>query len=273
MARILPVRIISPVETNELINAGPDIRRSFLDWGVFHVKHDYWVFVRRFNKLLKQRNAALKSRCSRTELLEWNKQFCELSYLIHESRLEYFKQWRLELQEILRISQIFNKLEVNYFAGWGANPNGNERQDNLLEILLTLEAKERELGYSVAGPHRADLILSHAQKGDGVMAKEHLSRGQQKLLAISMYLAQGEFLKKNKGYYPLFLIDDFTSELDTNSQELLLNILNPEEKQIIITALDLEHPALRKFISNHKVKIFSLDQGTLIEQSDKHCSS
>lgn len=253
LARLLPIRMISPVETNALINAGPDKRRSFLDWGVFHVKHDYWQTVKRFNKLLKQKNAALKARCSQAELIEWNKQFYQLAMKIDVARQEYFKHWQQELDQILSISEIFNELVLEYSPGW-------QDEGDLLQLLIALEPKERELGYCAAGPHKADLVFRQADRNNA-LAKEHLSRGQQKLLAISMYLAQGEYLKKSQGNYPIYLIDDFTSELDINSQNLLLKMLKPAEKQIIITALDLEHPALKSLIAEQDISLFNIESG------------
>lgn len=261
LAHLLPVRVISPVETIELINSGPDKRRSFLDWGVFHVKHEYWSAIKRFNKLLKQKSAALKARCGQEELLEWNKQFCNISLLINRYRQNYFTQWLLELKEILCTSNIFNDLNLSYYPGWN-------QDESLPNILKQTERRERQLGYCTTGPHRADIIL---KKNGGLnpLAKEHFSRGQQKLLAIAMYLAQGELLKKNKNYYPLYLIDDFTSELDVNSQQLLLKMLKSTEKQIIITTLDLEHPALKSFISKQKIKLFNIEKGKVTEQPYK----
>ena len=273
LTRLLPVRMISPVETSELINAGPDKRRSFFDWGVFHVKHDYWGLLQRFHKVLKQKSAALKARCSKEELREWNKQFCFLSLKIHHARKNYFYAWKKELDNILMLSpnKAFDQLDFNYYPGWdcvdhqinGACTGGKQHHeielDEMLVALAKVEYKERELGYCSVGPHRADLILKQVERN--ALAKEHLSRGQQKLLAIAMYLAQGELLKKMSGAYPLYLIDDFTSELDKNSQELLIKMLRPHEKQIIITALDLEHQALKSLSKDQQTRVFSVGRG------------
>lgn len=224
--RILPVRAITPLESSELINSGPKIRRDFLDWGLFHVKQSNWDDLKRFHKILKQRNAALKMRCPDQELNEWNFQFIEISKKIDVIRREYVHAWQFHLKQLLANIPIFKDFSLSYQSGW-------EEANSLEDILESNKAKERAVGYSLFGPHRADLVLRKKQW----LAKEQYSRGQQKLLAVAMYLAQGAFLKQTLGKHPLYLIDDFSSELDPKSQKLLLDVLEIQRSQVVLTSL------------------------------------
>lgn len=228
IARLLPARVISPIESYTLINGGPEQRRRFLDWGMFHVKHSYWGELQKLHRILKQKNAALKMRCSEAELLQWNRMLAEVSYLIDAMRQEYMKQLKqifVKYQEKLLSIQ---RVVLTYYSGW------ENSSIDILTQLTAISKQERQLGHCLLGPHRAEIRLETSHG----LCKDQLSRGRQKTLAIALYLAQGELLFAEKGKHPLYMIDDFSSELDTEAQELLLNSLNPQEKQIIITLLD-----------------------------------
>ena len=56
----LPVQAIDP-EIHKLVDQGPERRRRWLDWLVFHVEPSFGVHWARYNRALKQRNAALRT--------------------------------------------------------------------------------------------------------------------------------------------------------------------------------------------------------------------
>ena len=255
IARMLPVRVISPTEAYTLINGGPEYRRRFLDWGVFHVKHSYWGLHKKLTRIIKQKSAALKMRCSDQELLQWNQMLCEVSYALDEMRKEYIVQLSGILAEYQARLPAINDVELNYFPGW-------ERESGDLSTQLsTVLKQERQQGHCFVGPHRAELLLNTAFG----TSKDQLSRGRQKMLAIALYLAQGELLKRETGQHPLYLIDDFSSELDIDGQQLLVDALNLEDKQVIITTLDEYNPVLEKIIHiNQRVIRYSIMAGNVL---------
>ncbi len=72
LAQLLPLQVITP-DSHKLIEQGPKYRRQFLDWGVFHVEHQFAQLWRRYRKALKQRNAILRSgRASDQQLRAWD---------------------------------------------------------------------------------------------------------------------------------------------------------------------------------------------------------
>lgn len=254
IARILPVRVISPTEAYTLINGGPEHRRRFLDWGVFHVKHSYWGLHKKLTRIIKQKSAALKMRCSDQELLQWNQMLCEVSYALDEMRQEYINQLKQVLAEYQARLPSINTVMLEYFPGW-------ERElGDLSTQLSTVSKQERQQGHCLIGPHRAELQLNTVFG----TSKDQLSRGRQKMLAIALYLAQGELLYREMGQHPLYLIDDFSSELDIEGQKLLVDALNLEDKQVIITTLDENNPVLEKICyENQRVRRYTIIAGSL----------
>ena len=59
LAELLPLQVIDP-NIHDLVSGGPEQRRRYLDWLAFHVEHAYVDLWRKFRRVLKQRNAALK---------------------------------------------------------------------------------------------------------------------------------------------------------------------------------------------------------------------
>src|SRR5271154_3312408 len=71
LAVALPVQIVDP-EVHRLIEEGPSQRRRFLDWGVFHVEQSFVADWQRYQQVLRQRNAALKSHQSKAVVSVWD---------------------------------------------------------------------------------------------------------------------------------------------------------------------------------------------------------
>ena len=84
------------------------------------------------------------------------------------------------------------------------------------------------------GIHKDDLDI----RLNGKSARIYASQGQQRSLALSMKLAEGEICREEFGDYPVFLLDDVLSELDGARREYLLSrILG---KQVLITTCETE---------------------------------
>jgi DNA replication and repair protein RecF len=84
--RLLPVQVIDP-EVHRLIDGGPESRRRYLDWGVFHVEHDYLGQWRKFRRVLGQRNAALKA--AQGDVTVWTQALAESGEAVNEARHHY----------------------------------------------------------------------------------------------------------------------------------------------------------------------------------------
>ena len=97
-----------------------------------------------------------------------------------------------------------------------------------------MSAHDREIamGATLWGIHKDDLTIDI----NGHRARIYGSQGQQRSLALAMKLAEGEICREEYGDYPVFLLDDVLSELDSERREYLLHrILG---KQVILTGCD-----------------------------------
>jgi DNA replication and repair protein RecF len=116
-------------------------------------------------------------------------------------------------------------LTLDYERGW---PKGLA----FAEALAAAESRDRQAGTTHVGPHRADLRIAL----DGRAIQDEASRGQQKLAAASLILAQAAIYGRGRGGSVL-LVDDPAAELDSGSLERLLSSLETIKAQLIFTGL------------------------------------
>lgn len=223
LAERLPVQIIDP-ETHKLVEEGPGHRRRFIDWGVFHVKPRFLDAWRRYRRALKQRNAALRQAGPSPDA--WNPELFAAAQQITEMRTAYAKKLAPSLaataQDLLQ-----QPVSIEYFPGW---PAGTD----LPSATAANAERDRLRGSTQAGPHRADLKI---RLGSG-LARDRVSRGQQKLLAAALILAQLEVLREATGHGGLLLLDDPAAELDAAALGRLMGRVGGMGVQRIVTGLD-----------------------------------
>ncbi len=225
LAECLPLQIIHP-ESHRLVEQGPQFRRRFLDWGVFHVEPGFYPAWRRFRRSMGQRNALLRASAGTAELEPWERELDEAAERLHRYREAYCE--KLGTQVVAAAADLgIAGVTLRYSAGW-------RRASSLAELLRTNRARDRALGYTQAGPHRADLLLL-CEEG---RAAERISRGQQKLLVFALVLAQARLLAEERGIRPVLLVDDLAAELDRAFASRVLEQLRQEGRQVWITGTD-----------------------------------
>jgi DNA replication and repair protein RecF len=225
LSGVLPVQVIDP-EIHKLIEQGPERRRRWLDWLVFHVEPSFMGHWSRYQRALKQRNAALKAGARDIEV--WDPQLIEAGEAITGAR-----QAALDRLEpfLARLFEAFSGLDVTagFHAGWGHDRTFAE----MLKINLD---RDRERGLTHSGPHRADVML----RTKGRSARETLSRGQQKLAGVAMIVSQMQLLHAAAGLQATLLLDDPAAELDAKNLGRLFEELASLRCQMIATSLSPE---------------------------------
>jgi DNA replication and repair protein RecF len=224
LASALPLQIVDP-EVHNLVAGGPEYRRRYLDWLTFHVEHGYLELWRRFRRVLKQRNAALREGAT-GPLRSWDREFVELALAVDRARRGALDT-ALPVLEAVGVRLLAAEVGFQYRQGW---PSGTD----LREALAGSLDRDLQSGASGAGPHRADLRLVY----DDRQAQKLVSRGQQKLLACAMILAATAVVQSRLGQPLLLLLDDPAAELDADSLERLMAEIAQLEAQVIATALD-----------------------------------
>lgn len=255
LAELLPVQLIHPDGFN-LLTGGPQARRAWLDWGVFHQEPTFFALWGRVRRLLKQRNALLRQSTQYRQLAFWDQELVRLGGELAEFRASYCQAITPLIKEMTADFLPEFDISLGFYRGW-------EKDTPLGDLLEAGFERDRALGYTGVGPQKADVRL----KANGVPAQDILSRGQLKLLVCTMRLAQGLYLNQHSSRGCIFLIDDFASELDVDKRRLLAARLKQCASQVFITAIDTGQ--LADMMDANDCKLFHVEQGKISETLEK----
>jgi len=225
LSQAFPVQVIEP-GVHKLVEEGGYRRRRWMDWAVFHVEPhfvDTWV---RYTRALKQRNAALKLKTGQASV--WDPELARLGEVIAESRGRFVAQLQPHWREAVTALSGLD-VELRYLRGWS---HGH----TLLDALAASRTRDEARCLTHAGPHRADVAV----RLHGRAAREVLSRGQQKLVAAAMTVAQLRLLQEATQTTPTLLLDDPAAELDGERLQRFIEQVMSLRCQLVVTSLHAE---------------------------------
>jgi DNA replication and repair protein RecF len=248
--------------SHALVTGGGEPRRRLVDWGLFHVEQanpvdagntrGFLTLWRRYARALKQRNALLKTRVRDSQLEAWDHELAETGEPLTRRRQDYLDTLEPLLQAMAaELVPSLGLPQLVFLPGWA--------RDNLSLADALLVARDRDVanGFTSVGPHRADWRIDYA----ALPGREALSRGQAKLSALAILLAQAQLHADASGEWPVVALDDLASELDRNHQCRVLERLASSGAQVFITGTE-SPSALSGLVQ--PVEVFHVEQnGTL----------
>lgn len=226
----------------QIMDSGPGLRRSMIDWGVFHVKHDYLNLWKQYKYILKQRNSLLKQRPGKSALEPWDCQLAEVGETIADMRFNYLQSLMKNYQDTLNQLCDFH-ISLNYYKGWDKKKSGC----SLKEALLLNREKDIHRGFTSVGIHQADILV----ESEDTQAKKILSRGQQKIALIALKLSQSKMLS----YHCIHLMDDIFAELDAYHLEKLASFISKSGDQFFFTVLPHDLSKLEPFPQGEAINL------------------
>jgi DNA replication and repair protein RecF len=240
-----PLIVFLPEDTF-LFTRGPEQRRNFFNTVLVSVP-SYLSALVQYGRVLKQRNAALKSARGDGDVANWTQ-------LLHDYALVLWKQRELFTEFIAtHLNSVYGALsgENHEFTVALTTSVASNRYWATLEESAALE---RRVGHTLHGPHRDDLIITVHDKP----VRAVFSQGQLANVSAALKVVGYRFLQHVTQQVPLLLLDEVLSELDERRQQVLLEHLPAE--QTIITATSVP-AAVRKRSNVHVLDVRSLLTG------------
>lgn len=231
LARRIPVVFLQS-SGRQLISEGPAQRRRYLDWLLFHVEPAFLPNWRRYQKALRQRQAALRNPHT-SALTAWNVELARAGEALTALRRDRVDRLQAAIAEAAERLLGVGGWTLELHQGWPMDTS-------LLSALEGSIASDRRSGQTQHGPHRAELRLQ--RRGRSVRGR--LSGGELKLLTAALLIQQALTVREQAGVTPLLLIDDFAAELGAAACGRWSAELARYPGQVVVTELPPAHPAL-----------------------------
>ena len=211
-----------------IVHGGPSARRAFIDGFAARLYPSHLPALLRYRRLLEQRNRMLQTRASAERLAPWDEQVATVGMELIDRRRRAVAALHTELARVYpAVSGEPQKVQIGYrsVVGEATEPAA------LVAALEQARPVELRRGQTLVGPHRDDLAIEL----DGVDARAFGSRGQQRLLALALRLAEVLPVTEAAGTAPALLLDDALSELDPGVRDNVLREIQSAE-QVFLTS-------------------------------------
>lgn len=245
-------------EDIDLVSGQPDIRRRFMDDLIVQMRPALGDARRDFDKVLRQRNALLKSGRKpgawtdehETTLGVWNEHLSRAAARLINGRLHALRLLAAptatayaDLSNGNKPAGFTYESTVPLAAGQhAAIPDEPQLYAAVLAELENVYRAERDRGVTLIGPHRDDLFITLGP----APAKGFASHGETWSLALALRLASYRVLVDDdpdpRGQ-PVLILDDVFAELDAARRARLVEMTKDAEQLIITAAVTADIPA------------------------------
>jgi DNA replication and repair protein RecF len=223
-------------EDVSLVLRFPAQRRRLLDILISQSSPQYLRDLQRYQRVLTQRNHLLRNwrkggrgPKATDDLEPWTAQLAQLGGNLREKRLESLEEMRGSFADYYRRFAPEGEEATIEYRGAGTGRDGTQGEE-LLEKYRDRREQELQVGYTLYGPHRDDLVFTL----NGQPADTFGSEGQLKTILIAWKMAEVRLLEEPEGKQPVLLLDDVFSELDRQRVEDFLEIID-EFDQVLVT--------------------------------------
>ena len=240
---IVRVIMFAP-EDLALVKGDPNERRNFMDQTLIQRTPKFMGVKSDYEKVLRQRNALLKS--SHRENIDstlhvWNEQLAQLGAEITHSRIQFIRDLtpfictRYHLisggEKAVSASEISLTYQSKHLTeGDLESLTHNDIKEQILGQLDLRKREEFVRGVTLVGPHRDELFIRL-----GVLPlKGYASHGESWSAALALRVASADVLKAD-GIEPILILDDVFAELDVLRRTTILE-LTQDAPQVFITA-------------------------------------
>ncbi|MBE7074181.1 MAG: DNA replication/repair protein RecF [Clostridiales bacterium] len=232
----------------KLIKDSPDERRRFMNVVLSQTNKRYFYMLGRYEKVLANRNKLLKESRDIEVLKDtidiWDRALSDFAEKIYIERNNF-------IREIAPFASLAHEYlsdgKENIALEYKSSFSGEGYAEKMMKTLSKSLEKDFKLGYTTVGVHRDEIDIYL----NGVEVKTFGSQGQQRTVALSLKLAELEFIKNKVGEYPILLLDDVFSELDQGRRRKLLKFT--QKTQTIITCTEFNEN-----VDNFKGQIFEI---------------
>ncbi|MBR5621462.1 DNA replication and repair protein RecF [Candidatus Saccharibacteria bacterium] len=216
-------------EDLHLLSSSPTRKRDYFDKLISQIDESYSVSLSRYNKVLKQRNEALKNENVTDEMLfSWNLMLAKYGVKIRAGRAEIVGRINERLTEVYRsIAKNEDEVSIEY-----KSYTVNAPESEYLRLLSLDFERDKITGHTNFGVHKDDFEFIF----NNVEADGNASRGEVRSIILALKFIEADLIYEILGKKPIVLLDDVFSELDKTRQKSLIE--NFKNHQVILTSVE-----------------------------------
>ena len=234
------------VDDLNLVLGSPSHRRRYLDVLISQAHREYLEALQRYQAALRNRNGLLRrqrqSHVDPDEIEYWDEQLARSGSLVIGHRSDVISRLAEFAQHHHReLAEPDDVLAVEYRPSVPAGTTLGDTELDFRRRLRQLAGREQATAVTAAGPHRDDFSVLV----NGLDANSYASRGQARTIALSLRLAEADYLSEARNDAPIILLDDVFSEMDAGRRERVLSKATAYRQTLITTTdVDLVRSAL-----------------------------
>jgi DNA replication and repair protein RecF len=241
-----------------LFDGSPKTRRKFIDTELSKLFPEFVNNLYNYNKLLKERNNALKhSSIDKMYIETLDEQLIMVSIIIIKYRSNFIHYLDKHIPELFQDLVQERDWEVN--INLESSVSDSEKLETELRNLYK-QAYQKDLLFksTQVGIHKDDLSV----KINGQDITHIASQGQKRMMIIALKLCLIQYIKEITKEFPILLLDDVFSEIDEAKRRRFIEFL-PDSCQTIVTTTDRSHIQLW---SKEKYSVLSVKNGELVKE-------
>ena len=241
-------------EDLRIVKDEPEKRRRFIDSELAQIKPSYYRILSDYKKTLLQRNTYLKEESvDKAILAVWDEQLIRLGSEMMRLRKEFIDKINVFSGDIHgRITGGKEELTIGYDPNVPYKEGKEEREALFREEMAKSLENDLRLRTTTRGPHKDDMQFFIG----GVNVRNFGSQGQQRTCALSLKLAELDFIREETGEEAILLLDDVMSELDEERRAYL--VMSLSENQMFITGTDIDEGILEMY---EEPKVIRVENG------------
>jgi DNA replication and repair protein RecF len=287
LPRYAHVVLFAP-EDLQIVRGDPSARRRFVDQLLIQRTPRLSAVLADYDRVLKQRNALLKSARARgvrgeglSTLDVWDDKLVALGSEIIVARQRLATDLRQPVADAYAaIAGADHRPELEWALSIrGGDPEdeyGMPQTDAAAEVdesslpqaavaemfrasLLSKRSNELDRGLTLTGPHRDDLVL----RVRSLPVKGYASHGESWSVALALRLASAELLRsESPAGDPVLILDDVFAELDADRRQRLASLTAGYEQVVVTAAVEEDIPEV---LHAHVVRITA---GTISDERE-----
>lgn len=252
------------VDDLNLVFGSPSHRRRYLDVLICQARRPYLNALQRYQAALRNRNGLLRrareGHAAPDEMQYWDAQLVESGTAVTLARAAAIA--RLTELADLRHRELVERdhpLALLYQPSVPPSATPEAAAPAFRELLRRNAARERATATTAAGPHRDNFAIVV----NNLDASSFASRGEARTIALSLRLAEADYLAQARSDDPIILLDDVFSEMDAQRRQGVLQKVT-QYRQTLITATD---PAPVRASLGHAAAYFRVADGAVTRET------